>query len=114
MATSRAQCRACRREVPPDHRGPCPHCGAEKGLDLMITPPAAELRFMTAGPIVIQTAKWWVWHPGYLTIVILATFGSVVSCLVPGWGIVAGLVCTIIATFTGFRAGVQHHKETIG
>ena len=61
-----------------------------------------------------QTAEWWVWHWGYLTIAILATLGSLAFCLVPGWGVAAGAVCTIIATFTGFKAGVKYHKEIIG
>ncbi len=32
---------------------------------------------------------------------------------VPRWGGVLSAVCTIVATFTGFKAGVKYHEEII-
>jgi uncharacterized protein involved in cysteine biosynthesis len=58
-------------------------------------------------------AEWWVWNWYYLVVCILATVGSVVLSFIPGWGSVVSAVCTIISTFTGFKAGVKYHREVI-
>jgi uncharacterized protein involved in cysteine biosynthesis len=66
-------------------------------------------------PLTIKTVtKWWAWNPRYLVICILATLGSLISGFIPGWGGVVNVACTIIAIFTGFKAGVQYHREIIG
>ncbi len=66
-------------------------------------------------PLTIKNvAQWWVWNPRYLIIFILAILGSLISGFVSGWGGVVNVASTIIATFTGFKAGVKYVKEIIG
>jgi uncharacterized protein involved in cysteine biosynthesis len=54
-----------------------------------------------------------VWNWPYLVVFILATVGSLISGFVPGWGGAINVVCTLVATATGFKAGVKYHEEII-
>lgn len=66
-------------------------------------------------PLTIKNvARWWVWNPCYLIIFIVATLGSLIFGFIPGWGGVISAACTIVATFTGFKAGVKIQREIIG
>ena len=81
--------------------------------DHRITPRTGRIE-VTGYPATLKhVAKWWVWKWPYLVVFILATAGSLVFGFVPGWGGWASAGCTIIATFTGFKAGVKYHRETI-
>lgn len=81
--------------------------------DYRLTPKTGHIG-MTGYPVTLKhVATWWAWNWPYLVIFILATLGSLIFGFVPGWGGVASAVCTIIATFTGFKAGVKYHREII-
>lgn len=65
-------------------------------------------------PVTLKhVAEWWVWNWPYLVVFILATLGSLIFGFLPGWGGVVSAVCTIIATVTGFKAGMKYHREVI-
>ena len=81
--------------------------------DNPITPGTGSLGIEGQPVTVKHIAEWWVWNWPYLVIFILATLGSLIFGFVPGWGGVASAVCTIIAIFTGFKAGVKYHREII-
>jgi uncharacterized protein involved in cysteine biosynthesis len=69
---------------------------------------------MKGQPVTLKhVAEWWVRNWPYLVVFILATAGSLIFGFVPGWGSWASAVGTIIATFTGFKAGVKYHREII-
>ena len=81
--------------------------------DYRITPQPGHIG-ITGHPATLKhVAKWWAWHPVYLVVFILATLGSLIFGFVPGWGGVVAAICTIIAAFTGFKAGARYIRETI-
>jgi hypothetical protein len=81
--------------------------------DTRIELSTAQMKMQGQLVTVKTVAHWWVWHPGYLTVFLLATVGSLVFGFVPGWGGPLAAVCTIIACVTGFKAGVRYIRETI-
>jgi uncharacterized protein involved in cysteine biosynthesis len=78
-----------------------------------LTPKTGKLEVKGQPVTLKDIAEWWVWNWSYLVIFILATLGSLIFGFVPGWGGLIGAVCTIISTFTGFKAGVKYHREVI-
>jgi len=107
-------CKRCGGRVPPDHEGQiCPLCGQQTSFDYRITPDPGHLEITGQKATLKHIAEWWVWNWPYLVIFILATLGSLISGFVPGWGGVVNVACTIVATVTGFKAGVKYHEEII-
>jgi restriction endonuclease Mrr len=57
------RCRACNREVPPEYQGPCPHCGANRGLDISITVSDQVLIAEGRPPILLFPGGAGSWNP---------------------------------------------------
>lgn len=79
--------------------------------DSRLTPNTGSLGIAGQKPTVKSIVEFWVRNPLYLGIFIFATFGSLISGFVPGWGGAVNVICTLVATLTGFKAGVKYHVE---
>jgi hypothetical protein len=106
-------CRQCKSRVPSDHQGSrCPVCGEETVFDLAVQPAPDEIRpqdYVRMG----SGSEKWIWSLPYVIIVAAATLGSLIFCLIPGWGMAAGALCTLVSTLAGFKAGTKYRKEVI-
>jgi hypothetical protein len=81
--------------------------------DYRITPGTGRLGIEGQPVTLKHVAKWWVWKPLYLVPFITVSTVSLIFGCIPRWGLAISVVCTIIATFTGFKAGVKYHREVI-
>jgi len=112
MTENYKTCQLCDGKVAADHKGQtCPLCGRETKWNYVLVAEPGRLEITGHHATLRHAAEWWAWNWRYLVVFILATLGSLVFGFIPGWGGMAAAVCTIIATATGFKAGMKYHKE---
>jgi hypothetical protein len=112
MSSDYRTCKLCSGKVPLDHQGQtCPLCGKETSFAYVMRAEPGQYAYKGQPLTLTHIAERLKWSWPYLVIFVLATVGSMIFCFVPGWGVALGAACTIIATFTGFKAGMKYHKE---
>ena len=112
MAENYKTCQRCRGKASAAHEGHiCPLCGQQTMWNYVITPESGRYELTGYRAALTHTSEWWMWNWPYLGIFILATLGSLIAGFIPGWGGVTAAVCAVVATDTGFKAGVKYHKE---
>jgi hypothetical protein len=112
MTENYKTCQRCGGKVAAAHQGQtCPLCKQETKWNYVLVAEPGRLEITGYPAMLTHAAEWWVWNWPYLVVFFLATLGSLIFGFIPGWGGVVAAICTIIATATGFKAGMKYHKE---